>query len=111
MKDTRSIEQQVAELTQEQQDKIIKVGTIASLLELIGLIPMLITLFWQIVMLISPPMGYDWADKRTASLGAFVIIAICFAYIIGVLLFVKIKYPYYSDAKCKYIKKMRKSGN
>ena len=35
-------------------------------------------------------------------------LAIGAVYLVGILVFVKTKYPYYSDAKWRYIHKMRK---
>lgn len=101
-----SMEEQVAQLTQEQQDKIIKVGKIAVALQLIGGIPWLIMVIAQFLRLIN---SYSYFD-REAAMGALTIwLIIGCVYLVGIFAFVKIKYPYYSDARWKYINKQRKA--
>ena len=102
------IEEQVAQLTREQQDKIIKVGKIAVTLQLIGGIPWMIFLALGLWVMTNPPIGFDYGDYDKLYLGLMTWLVIGFLYIAGILLFVKIKYPYYSDAKWRYINKKRK---
>ena len=56
------IEEQVAQLSQEQQDKILKVGKIALALQLIGGIPWLIVSLLGMFTMIDPPLGFDYND-------------------------------------------------
>ena len=103
-----SVAEQVSQLTQEQQDKIVKMGKIGLVLELVVGIPWAILMLLGLWTLIDPPLGFNYSHYDAFILGyrgAFVIGALC---IIGILAFVKIKCPYYSDAKYRYIKKMRK---
>ncbi len=104
----RNIEEQVAELTQEQQDKIIKVGKIGVALQLIGGIPWLILSILGIFTLINPPLDFDYNNYDKLFIGLITLLILGMLYIFGILIFVKIKYPYYSDAKWKYINKARK---
>lgn len=102
------IEEQVAQLSQEQQDKIIKVGKIGTALELIGGIPWMIFAALGLCTMINPPLGFDYSNYDKLYLGLMTWVFIGAIYIVGILVFVKIKCPYYSDAKCRYINKMRK---
>ncbi len=102
------IEEQVAQLTPEQQDKIVKIGKIGLVIELIVGIPWFIILALGAWVTINPPLGFDYSNYDRLHLGwnmLFFTGVICF---VGMLVFMKIKYPYYSDAKYRYIKKMRK---
>ncbi len=108
MSQKMKIEDQVAELTLEQQDKIVKVGKIATALQLIGGIPWFIVAILGIWTMISPPLGFDYNDYDKLFLGLIAWLIIGGLYVVGILVFVKIKYPYYSDAKCNYIIKIRK---
>jgi len=102
------IEEQVAQLSQQQQDKIIKVGKIATALQLIGGIPWMIFSALGLWTMINPPLGFDYNDYDKLFIGLMTWLLIGAIYIIGIFVFVKIKYPYYSDAKWRYINKMRK---
>lgn len=108
MANTLTIAEQVAQLTQEQQDKIIKVGKIAVILQLAGGIPWFIVALLGMCSMISPPLGLSVSGYDKLFLGLMLWLVIGALYIIGILVFVKVKYPYYSDAKWRYINKMRK---
>ena len=106
--DKKSIEEQVAELTQEQQDKILKVGKTAMIWQLVVGVPWFIFTILGFFTLTNPPIGFDYSNFDKLYLGYMTFLVIGAAYLVGVLVFVKIKYPFYSDAKWKYINKMRK---
>jgi len=53
-------------------------------------------------------LGFDYNDYDKLFIGLMTWLLIGAIYIIGIFVFVKIKYPYYSDAKWRYINKMRK---
>ncbi len=108
MANKESIAQQVAQLSQEQQDKILKVGRIALTLQLIVGIPWLIVALFGVWTLIDPPMEFVYYGYDKLYMRFMTWIAVGAVYLIGVVVFVKIKYPYYSDAKWKYINKARK---
>lgn len=110
MKDKKSIEQQVAELTQEQQDKLFKIGKTAFAFQLIGGIPWLILLMLGLWVIISPPIGFDYADYNKLYIGFMTWAVIGVVYILGILAVVKIKCPYYSDERWKFINKKRKAN-
>ena len=103
-----SVAEQVSQLTQEQQDKIVKIGKIGLVLELVGGIPLVIIMLFGLWVMIDPPLGFNYSHYDAFYLGYCGVLVIGALYIIGILAFVKIKYPYYSDAKYRYIKKMRK---
>ena len=102
-----SIEEQVAQLSQEQQDKVIKVGKISLIVMLAGIIPWLIGVILGIATIINPPADLSVARFDGLFIGLLGWLAIGAVYVIGILAFVKIKYPYYSDAKWRYINQMR----
>ena len=104
------IEEQVAQLSQYQQDKIVRVGKIASVLQLVGGIPWLVFSVLGLWTLINPPLGFDYNDLDKVYKGLMIWLLIGAIYIVGISVFVKIKYPYYSDAKCRYIIKIRKQN-
>lgn len=103
-----SIEEQVAQLSQEEQDKIIKAGKIASALQLIIGIPWFIIAVLGLITMINPPLRFDYNDYDKLYFGLMIWLFIGAALITGILVFVKVKFPYYSDAKWRYINKMRK---
>lgn len=81
MKDTRSIEEQVAELTEKQKDTVVKVGIWGIIILLVITLPLLLL---------------------------FVLGAITFLIVIVYLIIIKTVFPYYSDKKAQYIMKSRK---
>ena len=109
MKNKKSIEEQVAELTLEQQDKIIKVGKVATALQLVGGIPWFLLCLMGLWVIINPPLSMSWSDYDKLYLGFLTLLVIGAVYVLGIFLFVKIKYPYYSDTKWRYIAKKRKA--
>lgn len=108
MANKTTIEEQVAQLSQEQQDKIIKVGKVALIIELIVGIPWIIISLLGLWVIAKPPLGFDYDNYDSLYKGFYIWLAIGLVILIGIVAFVKIKYPYYSDAKWKYINKKRK---
>jgi len=109
MKDTRPLQEQIAEMTEEQKDKIIKVGKVAQTVQLVGGIPLFILSLLAMWVIYKPPLGFDMTDYDRLFVGAVIIWVITLVYFLGVLLYVKIKYPEYSDKKWNYINKERKA--
>ena len=107
MKKKLPIEEQVAQLTPEQQRKILKVGPTALTLMLIVEIPWIIFSIVGVFAMIDPPAGYDASEIYK---GFLIFLALGLLYVFGILLFVKIKYPFYSDAKWQYLNKLRKAN-
>jgi len=100
-----SIAEQVAALTPEQRNKIPRIGKIAMIVQLVVAIPLLVLELFGLIYMLTNPL-----DVTDAFFGGFLtVFALAFLWVVGVLLFVKIKYPYYSDAKAKYIKKQQKA--
>ncbi len=108
MADKISIEEQVAQLSEEQQNKIIKVGKIAMATELIVGIPWLIISIIGLFVLFDPPLGLSYTDMDKVYIGFNIWLVLGAVFFIAILAFIKIKYPYYSDAKWRYINKKRK---
>lgn len=108
MKTKKSIAEQVAELTPEQQDTLIKVGKRALIIELIIGIPWIIISLLGFCIMVSPPVGFDYANYDKLFMGFELILVIGAVCMLGIVIFVKVKYPYYTDARWKYIHKMRK---
>ncbi len=107
MKDTRSIEEQVSELTEQQKDTILKVDVIAGLIMVLGALPAIVLMLINFFAILDISLPFEIADGLVIT--NFIIMVICFAFVIGVLVFVKFKFPYYSGKKCDYIKKSRKN--
>ena len=104
----KTIEQQVNELTEQQKDTIIKVGKIALILQLIVTIPILLFCIIGLFCMVNPPMGFDYSDTDKIFAGIVTLLVIVVVWVVGILVFVKVKWPYYSDKKWQYINKMRK---
>lgn len=107
MKDTRSIEEQVAELTEQQIDTILKVDVIAGLVIILGALSGLVLMIINLFAILNISLPFEVADKLVII--NFIIMALYIAFVVGTLVFVKIKFPYYSSSKCSYIRKMRKN--
>ena len=104
-KEKKSIEEQVAELTEEQKDKIVKVGKWGTVAFLVTILPLL--LFFLLVsfsIMLMPGM----ATNTPFLIGWIVLGALSFVAIIAYLIVIKAICPYYSDKKCNYIQKCRK---
>jgi len=108
MKDKRTIQEQVSQMTEAQKDKIIKVGKVAQIIQLVGGIPLFILSLLAMWVLISPPLGFDIMDYDSLFGGAVTIWVITAIYFAIIPIVVKIKYPEYSDKKWNYIHKERK---
>ena len=104
MKETKTIEQQVAELSEEQKNTVLKVdkyGTIIVLaLTLPGLLLLCLGLFFMIT---EATLFTEEAYKGFQILGGIVL-----AISLAAIVFIKIKFPYYSDKAASYIRKSRK---
>ena len=101
----KTIEEQVSELTEKQKDTIIKVGKVALILQLVVAIPILLICIIGLFAMKNPPLGFDYNEIFSGIMSLLVIMAI---WVVGILAFVKIKWPYYSDKKWQYINKIRK---
>ena len=104
----KTIEEQVNELTEKQKATIIKVGKVALTLQLIVAIPILLLCIIGLFCMVNPPLGFDYSDTNKLFSGIMILLVIMAVWVIGLLAFVKIKWPYYSDKKWQYINKMRK---
>jgi len=106
MKDTRPIEEQVAELTEEQKDNILKVDKYAMIIAACASLPIIAVLIIVLLGFVDKSARYRIGDAYLIALA--VICVLTFAVCIGAVLFIRSKYPYYSDNKSAYIKKNRK---
>ena len=105
---TKTVEEQVNELTEKQKDTIIKVGKIALALQLVVAIPVLVLCIGGLFCMVNPPMGFDYSDTDKMFSGIITLLVIMAVWVVGLLVFVKVKWTYYSDKKWQYINKMRK---
>ena len=109
MKDTRSIEEQVAELTEQQKDAILKVakyGTVILIITLcLCIVAMVINMAIALVMIpIVDSYAYFVALPISALIFLFYVVVM-----VAYLIFLNVKVPYYSDKKAKYLKKQKKA--
>ena len=99
-----SIEEQVAQLTEEEKNKILKIGKVVSI---IGIIIIALMILWCLMgcyLMMNLPLTAE-INLVQMELGIIGGEVIGFAAIIAMLIFVKVKYPFYSDKKLIYIKK------
>ena len=110
MKREVSIEEQIAELTPEQQNKVLKAGKFAIIgCALVG-IPWILGCILGLFVLIDPPLGFDHSNYNGLCIGYFMWAIIGFLLYMMVPIITKLVWPYYSDAKFRYIKKQRKAN-
>ena len=104
MSNKKSIEEQVAELTEKQKDTVVKVGIWGSVILAVCTIPALIFfVLGSITMITSPSLMTEEAFIGWMILGALIMI-----FVIAYMVILKVAFPYYSDKKCNYIQKCRK---
>ena len=106
MKETKNVYQQVEELTQEQQDTILKVDLFAGMAIVLGVLPGIVLMIINFLAILDVSLPFEISNQMV--IANFIIMSVCFAFVIGVLIFVKVKFPYYSGKKCDYIRKSRK---
>ena len=104
MKDTRSIEEQVAELTEKQKDTVVKVGIWGTIILLVITLPLLLLFVLGAIGMVMNPLSMT----GPAFIGWAVIGVITFIIVIVYLIIIKTAFPYYSDKKAQYIMKSRK---
>ena len=104
MKDTRSIEEQVAELTEKQKDTIVRVGIWGTVIFLVTAVPPLLLFILGAVIIVTDSL----LMTEAAFFGWGILGAITFVVLIAYLIIIKTAFPYYSDKKAKYIMKSRK---
>lgn len=108
MNNKKTIEEQVAELTEEQKEKILKVDLISGIVLAVLAVPVLVFMFFTMLgMLTTGSKSMIVADGLMLILD--VLLCVIIAIVVGILVFVKVKYPYYTSARCKYIRKMKKT--
>ena len=109
MKDTRSIEEQVAELTEQQKDAILKVakyGTVILIITLcLCMVAVVINMAISFVMIPIVDSYVYFVSIPIFALIFLFYIVVMVAYII----FLNVKVPYYSDKKAKYLKQQKKA--
>jgi len=99
-----TIEDQVSQLTQEQQKKILKIHKVANIVASIIYTLVVIWIAFGMYLTFCPPITMD-VDYTKIGLGIIGGGSIGVACVFAMLLFIKIKFPYYSEAKAKYIKR------
>lgn len=104
MKDTRSIEKQVAELTEKQKDTIVKVGIWGTVILVVTVVPLLILFALGTIIMVTNPLSMT----GKALIGWATLGIIIFVLLIMYLVVIKTVFPYYSDKKARYLMKSRK---
>lgn len=107
MKNKKDIEFEVAQLTQEQKNTVLKIGKLYPLVLALVFLPAFIFAVWNFFKVIQVEKYGNSAD----SLMLYNIIALSavLVYAVVSLIFVRIKFPFYSDKKYKYLKKNKDS--
>lgn len=109
MKDTRPIEQQVAELTDKEKENIIRINR-HGIFAVLGITFLsFIAMIFAVVVFLKNPKAYLYFNQFVISLIAIVVINLVLC--IATYVFLRIKFPYYSDKRRSYIKKERKKKN
>lgn len=110
----------MADLTQEQQDMIVKVAKEYLIVTLAVMIPFALLAAYCTVSVFAIYRSQAWLTYDSFVIYAasdfysafFVVICVVMmAYVIISYIFIRVRYPLYSDAKYKCIKKMRKMQN
>ena len=107
MVDQLSIEEQVAQLTAEEKNKVLKIGKSATIIGSVIIALMLLWFLGGIYLMIAPPLGIE-LDFIKLGLGIIGGGVIGFVALIAMIIIIKVKYPFYSDKKLSYIKKLNK---
>ena len=107
MENQLSIEEQVTQLTAEEKYKVLKIGKAATIIGSVIIALMLLWVFVGIYLMIDPPLGVEM-DYSKLGLGIIGGSVIGFGALIAMIIIIKVKYPFYSDKKFSYIKKLNK---
>lgn len=104
MKEIKTIEQQVAELTDEQKEKVLKIDRYGTIIVLVLTVPGILLMLYGLFVMVTSGFSSDDAFKYFLISGAVV-----FLISIATIIFIKSKFSYYSDKKASYIRKLRKN--
>ena len=104
MREKKSIEEQVAELTEKQKDTVVKVGIWGTVTLCIIAVPALLWDFLGFVLMITSPL----LMTEAAFSGWLIGLGIGMVLVALPLIIIKAVFPYYSDKKARYIMKLRK---
>ena len=109
MKEKLTIQEQVAKMTEAEQNKVFKTGLIFFIIEILFAVPYIILLLDKLSVLIDPPgrISSDAYDQAFTELMLWAIGGIVVAILLFVLL--KIICPQYNDRKWFYIFKLRRA--
>ena len=107
MANKSSVEEQVAQLTEEEKDQILRAGKIATIIGSIIIALMVVWTFLGIYLIVNPPFGVE-IDYIQMGLGIIGGGVIGMAALVVMAIIIKGKYPFYSDKKLSYIKKLNK---
>ena len=106
MKKQKSVEEQVAALTEKEKETVLKVAKYGTL-AIYGLgIPIIALLAIGLIGMIT---DYSLYDERAIG-GFFISVILGLAIIVAIFLFIKIRFPYYNDKVAAYIKKNKKNS-
>ncbi len=108
MKDTRRIEEQVAELTDNEKENIIRINRYGILAMLAITFLSFVAMIFAVIVFLKTPRAYIYFDQFVISLIAIVVINLVLC--IATYVFLRIKFPYYNDKRRSYIKRDRKKN-
>ena len=104
MKETKTIEQQVAELTEEQKQTILKVDKYGMIILLVLTVPGLLFMMAGVFFLMTTASALHQDTYNWVLIAGGVVLAVS----LSMFLFIRFRYPYYSDKKCSYLRKQQK---
>lgn len=105
MADKKSVAEQVAELTEKQQQTVARVGIWGTVILCVTVIPLLVIMILGFISFVSDPLSMT----RQAMMGFFVLCGIIGVLLVAYFVVIKVAFPYYSDKKARYILKNRKN--
>ena len=105
-KTKKTIEEQVAELTEQQKETILKIAKYATIAEVITLgCSFSIMGFLFLIFILAPGILSDLAFFAFLATAAF-----CILFLVALLIVIFKKFPYYSDRKALYLMKQRRQN-
>ncbi len=107
MKQSKSIEEQVAELTEQQKRTILNIDRYGMVILLVLTVPGLLMMCVGLLFAITTAGAMTPKTLRSFQLIGGVIVLISMA----ILVFIRVRYPYYSDKKAAYLRKTSNAKN
>jgi len=107
MKNKKDIEIQISELNQNQKDTILKIGKYYILIFLAVFLPAFAYVIWNFLRIIQVEKYGDVAHLLMRN--NIIALSGVLVYFVASLIFVRVKFPFYSDKKYKFLRKNKSS--